>query len=849
MPCLLLPFASLLFFAGEFVPLLSGGSSEEARDVFGDLLPKKANSRLGTSRWRPSGWTRDLAFSPNGKAVASVTGKGTLSLWDRETGIQRDEFIQQNGGDMLVHSGGGQYISVGGGANITVFKTRLLISLVTTLPWRNSWPAFCPDDSNLIVAGVGKQIVFWDLRAGASRREIPIDDEVCQMLFSPDGKWLAAVGGTIYLYKTADYKLAGTINRGYAGGGLVVFAPDSRTVVSSDGSVAGNTWPRAIHFWDVATQKLIRTIPGTRGHLAYSPDGKYLAVAGDGIALYDPQRGSLIRRLDNAEFAAFTVAFSPDSKRLLAGSYEHCIRVWDVATGEELATCEAHRGTIFTVAYSPDGKTIASYSADQDVRLWDPVTGKSISRFSVGDRRVSQLDQPDPLPRKQASVIFTPDGKQIAALGGCLREREDPRILLCDLEGKQEGSLSEPKHTPFSLAIAPDGDTLAAGIRSGVRVWSIRSRKERCFFPLASSSREIVTCADQVAFSPDGQTLAARTRSGEIHLWDWPSGRYQRALTADKTLFAKRTGPPDKSRFINMQFSPDGKILLASENHPYYSKTGDYPNNTLYFYDTATWELIRTQKIELYGARAMAFSPDQRILATADPSRNDIHVWNAATGESLGLLSGHRGGVWSLTFSPDGTRLASGSADTTALVWDMTSFAAKLPASNPSAAEFDELWSELDAGGVQRAYKALWALAGAGDRAVRFLAAHVEAARPVDAERVQKLLADLGSEEFAVRDKATRQLRAMGKVVAPLLEKHLASKPPAEVRQRVEGLLANLPFGRTRQALRAVQVLEAVGTPAATELLRKLAAGADGDDVTRDAKAALQRRERRLNPR
>jgi WD40 repeat protein len=717
--------------------------------------------------------------------------------------------------------------------------------VVLRMPWvGRGWVAFAPKEPVLaIVAGL-KHVLLWDLQAEKERWRIAASEPLDQVYFSPDGRWLAArasTKGQIFLWDASTYLPAGVIVRS-PGDGPMALAPDGKTIVYGD-------WgDRKLRVWDIATRRILHEVPFNAATLTYSPDGDYLLAVGaggnPGTWFLNPKTGAVLRELQGAGMPS-PVVFSPDSKRLFTGGEGHCVRAWEIATGKELSAAEAHRGVIYTVAYSPNGKTIGTYSADQDVRLWDATTGKPVRRFCVGDSQSCLSYQLDWETVWQTAMAFTPDGKQVLALAGWPRYRRDPRILLCALEGKELASFREEKYPPACLAVAPDSDTLAAATSSGVRLWSLRSQKELRFLPIAPDLRGGPGWVDQVAFAPNGRVLAARIRStGEVRLWDWPSGSFQSTLSPDRSLYKDQWVRPDSYRFNNMQFTPDSKVLVASESHRYTTEKDAGLNTDLYFYDMTTGSLIRTQKMK-NAARAMALSPSQPLLATADPACNDIHLWNAVTGESLGQLSGHQGGVWSLAFSPDGKQLASGSADTTALVWDMTRFTAKVPATNPTAKELEELWSELDAFDGGRAHKALWALAGAGDKAVHFLAGRVKAARPANTERVPKLLAALDSDKFTVREQASEELAAMGKVIVPLLEKHLATNPSEEVRRSVEKLLARGHSAPIRQGLRAVQVLEAVGTLDAAEVLRKLAAGAELADITMDAKAALSRLQRR----
>jgi hypothetical protein len=215
-----------------------------------------------------------------------------------------------------------------------------------------------------------------------------------------------------------------------------------------------------------------------------------------------------------------------------------------------------------------------------------------------------------------------------------------------------------------------------------------------------------------------------------------------------------------------------------------------------------------------------------------------------ATGQPRRVFRGHEGEVWCLAFAPDGTRLASGGGDMTALVWDLT--AGRRPGRPLSADERDRLWTDLCGEDAAAAGRAVWDLVAAGDQAVSLLKDRVQPVRPAPAERVAVLVADLDSERFDVRERAAAELAKLGESAAAALRKALTAPPPSlELRRRLQRILARLdrwpPTPEGVRGLRAVEVLEHVGTPAARAALAALAAGAAEARLTREAKASLQR--------
>ena len=161
-----------------------------------------------------------------------------------------------------------------------------------------------------------------------------------------------------------------------------------------------------------------------------------------------------------------------------------------------------------------------------------------------------------------------------------------------------------------------------------------------------------------------------------------------------------------------------------------------------------------------------------------------------------------------------------------------------------SAKELEALWTDLGSEDAPRGYRAICSLR-AGTQALAFFRERLRPAPPADSGRVARLIADLDDERFAVREKATTELEKLGKEIEPALHKALQGKPSLEVRRRIDRLLEKLesaaPSPEQLRLLRALEVLEHIGTPEARELLRTLAKGASGARLTQEAKASLDR--------
>jgi WD40 repeat protein len=476
--------------------------------------------------------------------------------------------------------------------------------------------------------------------------------------------------------------------------------------------------------------------------VAFSPDGKSL-VAGswDGvIRLWEVAGGNEPRQFDKQQGPVRSVAFSPDGKMVAAGGKSTEIVLWDAATGKELRRLVGHQAPITFVTFSPDGKLLTSKSYDQTLRLWDVVAGREVRRLG-DDERSRHMNEPD------CPVGFTPDGKTAGSASG-------------------------------AVGAFPN-------MQRQFKLWDVATGAEVQSF---SGDRSSFGAA---AFSPDGKTLAAGTNwpglQKRIYLWDLDSGKELRPV-----------------------------------------------------------EQIRAESAE--PVSSLVFSPDGKTLASSGGGL--IQLWEVATRREVCRFQTGDSGRTPLAFSPDGRLLASGSMDITVLLWDVTGRLqdGKLRAARLSPQEFEALWADLDSEDVPKARRAQWTIIAGGDQSAEFLSERLHpAVSPASAEAVAQLVVDLDSPRFPMRARATAKLAELAELAEPALRQAQKSHPSLELRQRLEELLYQVaeqrsrPTGERLRRLRAIGVLEQIGTAEARKLLEQLSQGAAGASLTREAKASLLR--------
>jgi hypothetical protein len=270
--------------------------------------------------------------------------------------------------------------------------------------------------------------------------------------------------------------------------------------------------------------------------------------------------------------------------------------------------------------------------------------------------------------------------------------------------------------------------------------------------------------------------------------------------------------------------------------------------DNLYQWDAKTGQSLGKLAGQFGQIAAVAFSPDGRTLASASGnsalyggSDGTIRLWEMATGRQRGCFQGHQSGITSLAFAPDGRSLVSASEDTTALIWDVAG--SRTPQKDALQLQDPEsLWRDLRQADAAQAYTLIGTLIACPQQTIAFLKERLRPASRADPERVEKLIAELNSDRFAARQHAMQELRNLGELAEAALRQKLQSNLPLEMRRRVEELLQKAePAPDRLREVRAIEVLEHIGTADAKEVLQMMANGAPEARLTQEAKASLER--------
>lgn len=961
----------LLFVLGvSFLPVLTANEpstpekipAPQALDSHGDPLPDGAGARFGTVRFRHGITLHTVQFALDGQSVLSIAVDDSIRAWDIASGKDLSHCrvpsnnlrrFQNERGSVVAPDGKTACVSDG-------YRTLEIIDVasgtvrhkIVRVADRFLTPIVYSRDARHIAVGVqddnGKgSVQTYEVATGNAVRSYapppPAKEDEGELnpqsaAFSADGTVLAAQGLVgnnnefgMCLWEVATGKVLPRPEKMgglyYGGMNLAALSPDGKHLAAVIFDEKNNNTGEA-RLWEVATGKLVRVLADTtvdnQIFLAFSPDGKTLAIRTTPLQLIDVATGKKLPLPDHEGERPIAVVFSPDSQRLAlatsgdvvlycelatgkvvhklsgyssgaanfanqdefgngAGSIAFSldgaklagtgpagtVRLWDMTTGKALdLTGAGHAGEVVSLAVSTDGKLLASGGGDNTVRVWDRSTGKELHRFT-GPKGGNSDQTGRPVAGASFAVAFAPNGKTLAA------GWTNGSIQLWDLAtGKGLHQLSGGHDAVVNaLAFSRDGKRLASTGWDGRAFWWDVERG-KVFYKLAGPQAGApmdgggeVQPPRHGALSPDGRMLGTVGIDGvkrAVQLFELTTGEMRRNLPMKS---------PVSEALTQLEASLVGGIVL--------SRTGSYSqiNNLVYIdFDISShiafapdgrtlafssgnairlWDPIKGKEIRQFGGQeariyGLAFAPRGDLVAGASVD-GTVRLWDVATGNVRCTLPGHRGGALCLAFTPDGQTLLSGGSDCSVLSWDLTYALRESAAPAPlSEREIATLWDRLAAKDGKAAYDAIDRLALTPQPVVNLVRQRVQPVRAIDPRKIEQLLNDLEDKRFDVRRHAGDELEKLADQAEPFLRKRLAGNPPLEVQQRIDQVLTKISAPTTApeklRAMRAVELLETVGTPEAIELLQQLARGAAEARLTQDAREAVERLTRRAAP-
>ncbi len=561
-----------------------------------------------------------LKFTPDNRALATVTVDGRVVLRRANTGTAIREVRLKRGG-------------------------KILDSCKLT---KGAFSA----DTRIVAAGcdilqaqgkVARGVAVWETETGNLKFawELP-PGEPLQFTFRNDGKCLAATTGRWSVYHgqsewhgdgVAVYDLA-------AGKPLWTreISPDEPSYVSlcfvpGTSRLALMRRGISLAFWDGETGTTIREFQSsnlTCYIVVADSKGEHFAVCDGDCALMFDHDGNRLAVLSGHTGLITQAAFSADGRQLLTSGLDHVLRKWTVPINPTAISLVGHTSSIVWSDISADGRRAASLDQNGELKIWEATGGDPPALFTNCGHEWTP------------GVAFGPGMKWLASGSG------DGQLIVWDMSnGRRLRTIQCPEGIS-SLAVSPDGSKLAVGYdKHGAAIWDPQSGKRIGKFPIDQS-------IDGIVFSPDGRLVLTVGANRHATVWHVASLKMAAAFvshTGDVTCGA---------------FSPNGNLVATAD------QTG-----AVVLWDPATGGVIQSIQAHATRATCVAFSPDGKTLATANGNRDStqvpvqIRLWDAQSGKMKLELKGHELSIWCLAFTPNGDRLMSGSEDKTIMVWDI----------------------------------------------------------------------------------------------------------------------------------------------------------------------------------
>jgi WD40 repeat protein len=552
-----------------------------------------------------------VAWSPDGKKVVSGSEDETLMLWNPETG-------EHIGEPMVGHH------------------------KVSSVAWS-------PDGHRLfggygLTGYFGGTLMLWDAETGKAVAESMVDElDVQSVDYSPDGRRVISGGhgNTMMLWDAETLESIGDPIRSHETGvAAVAWSPDERRLVSGSNDAT-------LMLWD--------------------------AESGEGIG--EPMIGHKEK--------VTSVSWSPDGRRLVSGSWDGTFMIWNAETGERIGDpTVAHRWGINAVAWSPDGRQLISGGIDGALILWDSKDWRPLDNPMTGHEGAV------------TSVAWSPDGRRL------ISGSSDDTLIIWDVTSAKR--VFEPlrkKRKHFEIAAwSPDAYQLVTGHADGtLRLWDGKTG-ERIGAPIAGHEAAI----SFLSWSPDGNRLLSGSSDG----WDdilvlWDTNTWEgigKPMNGHQGRLETVTWSPDGRRIVSVgnceptlvcwdaevcrrivasTSSHSCKVMSAawSPDSRRFVSGGD--DGTLMLWDGETGEPVGRGYIgQEEWINFVAWSPDARLLVCAswDGWEATLMLWDADTGRRVGqsmAIPSHHGKVKTIAWSPNGSRLVSGSFDRSLILWDV----------------------------------------------------------------------------------------------------------------------------------------------------------------------------------
>ena len=557
-----------------------------------------------------TGWIKSLAASKDSDLLVSAGNDRVIRLWNVKTGELLKSFTGHAGPiDALVFASDGRwFVSGSSDKTVRIWNVQSDKETATLSDHTGGITSLTlSPDGKLVASGSSDTTIkIWEVATGRNLSTLTKHTQkISALIFSADSASLVSgsAGGEVMLWRVGKDEPQSVMKHNATAVLTVFINADSISALSTD---------RTLTVWNTKTGKQQKQITVRESDeisvAAFNSTGTRIAETNGSrtVELRRVDEADPYRTLESRSTGFYSVATSPDGKWIAAGTHDHAVRVWQVATGRELPRLVGHKAMVSTVAFNKTSRLLAAGSISGEVRVWDVIAGRE--SFT--------------LPQSKAginSIAFSSDGKTLATAGG------EGQVLLFDVDTKQSRSLRGPTAEITSIAYSADGKYLAAGsIDKTVTLWELQS---------PASPRTIATLSDQVnaiGFSPDSSQLAVGGADQTITIWNVSTGSRTATLTGSA------------GKVLSLTFTPDGTSVLSGGS-----------DQKLRIWEAASGKQLNELDGGAGDVNSVVTTPDGHWILSAGGD-GSILVWSAKARTLAATLVSMRGANDWLVVTPDG---------------------------------------------------------------------------------------------------------------------------------------------------------------------------------------------------